>query len=168
MRIGFGIRYNKIESEWLKYKDELLIAGNPYFETISLTTKNLNLHSDRNEFGGYDITDLSIENLKAHITDSLIPAFCTEQKRYSELKEVDKLINKSIEIDDNTLLFSIWQSLPFRKVIVARDSNNPNYDLIFQSMKNYCDEQYKIGLKEDFEQLCKLKIVFTKLFGNVN
>ncbi|NPA67480.1 MAG: hypothetical protein GXO50_02615, partial [Chlorobi bacterium] len=88
-------------------------------------------------------------------------------EHYRSLENCDKLLNKDIEITDKITKFSSIDGLPYRKIFIAEAVNNPKLPEIKEAMRKYCDEQYELGIKEDFEKLTRYKPVFEKLFGTV-
>jgi hypothetical protein len=155
-----------IENKWLKYKADLDIEDTLMPATIMIDISQYkNQYSvffDENNFNIKNISEIKLEFIIENIIQNL---FLPELENIRKLKYCNDIINKDILINDYLLGYSYWEGLPFRKVLIAQEVNDPRLPEIITAMRKYCDEQYELGKKEDFEKLCKLKPVFEKLFG---
>lgn len=153
-----------IEKQWLMFKEELMIEQLYNPTTIILTTKDYHtsLPKENNEL---EVTSLNETEFKELVNNLFADYMKSEINNFTNLKNCDLLLNKSFKIDDSNIPYSDIQSLPFRKVFLAKATNNTSASKIEEEMRSYCEEQYELGKREDFEQLCRLKQVFEKLFN---
>lgn len=159
------IRINHIEDKWFKFKNDLLIFDN-YFQPTFYNTFN---HIDKSKFPPIHSLGLSIEdsdNWLKNIVESILKnyylPFC---EKLDSIHLCDQIINNELNINEETLKISPIEVLPFRKVLIAEEAQNPKLEEIKKTMYKYCEEQYELGKKENFEKLCKIKPVFETLFG---
>ncbi len=155
--------HKNIENKWRKYIDELEVQ-NLLYPTISLRASNLGL-ADSITKTTCVIGHLNNEELKSFVRHLFGTVYKENIDYYRSLENCDKLINKNIEINEEVIKNSSIAGLPFRKVLLAEAVGNPDLPKIKEAMRKYCDEQYEIGKKENFEKLMRLKPVFKKMFG---
>ena len=156
--------YKNIENEWRKYIDELMIQKNVQYPTMSISAYNLGL-ADSITKTTIVIGHMNNEELKEFIKHLFGKIYKEKIDYYRYLENCDKTLNKTIEITDENRKLTSISGLPFRKVLLAEAVGNPDLPKIKDAMRKYCDEQYEIGKKENFEKLCRLKPVFEKMFG---
>jgi len=161
------VRLNPIENKWSIYESELglkLGVFRPTFKSTfglfeqdkftSLTNLGIKV--------GYNASDEWVkENARSIIQDYYLPF----AEKLKDIQYCDQLINKNIAITEEVTRISPIDGLPFRKIFIAEAAGNPRLEEIKIAMRRYCEEQFELGIKENFEELCQIKPVFEKLFG---
>lgn len=165
LRAFMSVSVLQIERLWMQYKPELMIEQlfNPVTVVLSARDYDTSLSVEDNEM---DVSALNELEFLALTEDLFAGHFAGLIGKYKSIENCDLLLNRSVEIDDTNSGYSDIQSLPFRKVLLAQATGNPKRKEIEAAMRNYCAEQFELGKAEDFEQLCRLKPVFEKLFGH--
>jgi hypothetical protein len=163
LRAYFSISILEIEKQWINYKNELLIEQIYSPVTISISVNDYETTLNKKS-GELDISNLTENEFFNLLNDLICNYFINKLNFFKNIANCDKLLNNEISINESNIMYSDIQSLPIRKVLLAMATNNPNLDLIKKSMYKYCEEQYELGKQEEFEQLCRLKQVFEKMF----
>ena len=164
---NLNILHKRIELPWMAHIDKLLLQKGVYYPTISINAKNSNLAN--NLFGeAIVIGDFSERDIVLLITELFTNKYGVQLEYYRSLENCNKLINHDIKIKDGIGKFTSLEGLPFRKVILAEAVNDPRSQEIKEAMRNYCEENYELGKKNNFEQLCRLKLVFDTMFPRDN
>ena len=164
LRSIVNIFHKTIENKWLEFIDELMLQKNVLYSTIYISPRILGIAN--NLVGdGVVIDNMNNDELKEFIKELFGKIYNEKIDYYKSLENCDKTLNKTIEITDENRKLTSINGFPFRKVLLAEAVGNPNLPKIKEAMRKYCDEQYKIGKKENFEKLCRLKLVFEKMFG---
>lgn len=164
LNITISICLNKIENKWFCHKN--LLGLDQYYPITFYNTFN---QVNRSRFPTIEPFGIPIEDEDdwvVDIIDTIVKEYYLKfNEQIQSLSFCDKLINEEIKITDKTLRISPIDGLPFRKVLIAEEAKNPKLEEIKKAMYKYCEEQYELGKKENFEKLCKIKPVFETLFG---
>ena len=160
-------RINNIDNKWINYENELGLKVGVFrpsfyytFHHINrekfptLTNLGLKVHYNENE-----------EWVKKNVRSIVLDYFLPFAEKLKDIQFCDKLINKDIEITDETCKLSPIDGLPFRKIFIAEEAGNPRLEEIKSAMRKYVNERYKTGIEKNYEKLIKIKPVFEKLFG---
>ncbi len=156
--------HKSIEEKWRVYIDELMIQKNVMYPTISVDVYNLGLADNITKTTSV-IGHMNNVELKEFIKHLFGTIYKEKIEYYRSIENCEKTLNKSIEITDEVMKISDIEALPFRKVLLAEAVGNPDLPKIKDAMRTYCNEQYEVGKKENFEKLMRLKPVFEKMFG---
>lgn len=160
LRYILSITFKEIEDQWLKYREELLYS--PYYaNTLSFTTENYDI--EKYHFSGHNLSLYGHENWEDIFNKIQVEYTIPLVNRYSNIIEVDKIINKTDKEVPYIILSN--EGYPFRSVLVAHMANNPRLPEIINDMRNYCKLSYNMGLKENNLASTKLLPVFEKMFG---
>lgn len=167
LRGSMSIHHKRIEELWQKYIPQLLLNEKLPYSTIFVSIGNLNIgNSLTNDSIVVDrFCEKEIINLVQELYSNI---FYKKIDHYRSLENCNKLINHDIKIKDGFGKFTSLEGLPFRKVILAEAVNDPRSQEIKEAMRNYCEENYELGKKNNFEQLCRLKLVFDTMFPRDN
>jgi len=154
------ISLREIEEQWLIYREELMYPMS-YPATLFITIENF--APDFFQFQGLNLSSFKndkFENIfdKIHVdyTNPLI-------EKFSNIGEVDKIINPLDKQVPNVIRTSAVY--PLRAVLVAKLANNPRLPEIINDMRNYCQDSYQMGIKDNYIPATKLLPVFEKMFG---
>ncbi len=160
LRYILCICFNEIEDEWLKYREELLYSPT-HAQTLYITTENFD--KEKFDFQGLNLSKYGHQNWD-QIFDKLQKEYTIPLvNKYSNIIEVDQIINP---IDkDVPYIIKTSEGYPFRAVLVAKMANNPRLPEIINDMRNYCQESYQMGIKDNYIPATKLLPVFEKMFG---
>ena len=160
LRYILCICFNEIEDEWLKYREELLYSPT-HAQTLYITIENFD--TEKFDFQGLNLSKYGHQNWD-EIFDKLQKEYTIPLvKKYSDIIEVDKLINPcNIPVVNN---IKNSQGYPFRAVLVAKLANNPRLSEIIKDMRKYCRDSYEMGINDNYVPTTKLLPVFEKMFG---
>ena len=159
LRYILCICFNEIEDQWLQYREELLYSPTNA-QTLYITTERFD--TEKFDFQGLNLSKYGHQNWE-EIFDKLQKEYTIPLvNKYSDIIEVKQIINP---IDkDVPYIIKTSEGYPFRAVLVAKMANNPRLPEIINDMRNYCQESYEMGIKDNYIPATKLLPVFKKMF----
>lgn len=156
----------RIENRWIKYQPELGLQTNLFNQSFhhsysifdkekfpTLTNLGVKVH--------YNESDEWVRECIRNIVSDYVLPFIQKLK---DIQYCDQLINKDIEITEETTKLSPIDGLPFRKIFIAEEAGNQRLGDIKEAMRKYVNERYEVGKEKGYDKLCKIKPVFEKLF----
>lgn len=162
LRASMLIQHKNIEKRWFKYCDELLIQNDLILPTVTTGIRNLGLANSI--IGDSIVLDGMNKDEIVQTLRKIFNLFKDKINYYTSVHNCNQLINKDINIIDGIGQFTSLQGLPYRKVILAQETNDPRLSEIKEAMHSYCEEMYEIGNNQNIEQFKRMKPVFEKLF----
>lgn len=162
-RTSYVISHLLIEEPRQIHKKELLINNPTLLSTINITPYNQEIATSSMK-DGVLLNEVGNDKLGEHIRKMYNNHFFPSIEKYRTLEACNALLNRDIEVTKDILSWTNWQGIAFRKGLLAKAVNDQRYPEIIEAMKQYCEDRYQEGIKENIEQLCRLKPVFNKLF----
>jgi len=163
LRASMSIHHKRIEKEWTQYKKELLLQENLMFPTVFVNSCNQNIANSITK-DSIVLDGLNKNDIIELVREVYVKNYIEKINFYKSIVECNSIINRDISISDEVGKVTSLEGLVFRKVLLAKETEDNRFQEILDEMRLYCDNSSVIGKKENFEQLCRLKPVFKKMF----
>lgn len=143
----FALRINEVEELWENYSANLDLRGKLPSYTLAFgldqIEEKLNVNLASNKKNRIEENEQSLSTFLDVFKGELELIVNPFLNKLNDINTLDKYINSKIDSFTEMQLFFVPYGLPFRKIIIAKLSGNPDFDKIYRSMFELLNAQFQ-------------------------
>ncbi|MEO9871559.1 hypothetical protein [Ekhidna sp.] len=172
--LSLSRRVNQLETTWEEYS-KLLGLQNEENITFNLTTLfcfpeliNQSYNHEGTGWISFSINDNGFKDFKETVEYILCNKILPKSEELLDLKKLDHLINDKIELnDDMTSYVFNSNGLIYRRMTLAKITENPLFENICEYHRSYFDQYETLAKNPGYEYLANVPIVFEEVYNKI-